>query len=126
VEITAIGDIPQNIFIDMELCDLNLDDFIYCKKDQSLVPTYFVKNKPPPLKSQQICHVMWQISQGIEFLHRMEMVHRDLKPANGIRLHYPPSNKDSPLFPQASHLEGGRLRYYNVTPIRNVCPDKGG
>jgi serine/threonine protein kinase len=86
VTITKIGDIPQNIFIDMELCDLNLDDFIHCRKD-GIVPTYFVKDEPPPVKSQQIWNVMSQIALGVEFLHGKKMVHRDLKPVNGIDCH---------------------------------------
>jgi serine/threonine protein kinase len=84
IAIMKIGDIPQNIFIDMELCDLNLDDFIYCRKDPAVVPTYFVKDQPPPLKSRQIWNIMSQIAQGVEFLHGKRMVHRDLKPVNGI------------------------------------------
>jgi len=84
VTITEIGDIPQNVFIDMELCDLTLHDYIYCKKDRSEDLPYFVKDQPPPMKSQQIWNVMLDIAQGVEFLHTKRMVHRDLKPVNGI------------------------------------------
>lgn len=87
VAITRIGDIPQNIFIDMELCDLNLDDFIHSKRDPAMVPAYFVKDQPPPLKSRQIWNIMSHIAQGVDFLHRKKMVHRDLKPVNGIDCH---------------------------------------
>ena len=70
------------MFIDMELCDLNLDDYIHCTKSEAMVPTYFIKDQPPPIKSLQIWNVMLHIANGVEFLHRKRMIHRDLKPAN--------------------------------------------
>jgi serine/threonine protein kinase len=82
VTVLKIGDITPFLFIDMELCDLNLDDYIYCKKDPSTVPINFIKDRPPPLKSQQIWNVMLHVGKGVEFLHGKRMVHRDLKPLN--------------------------------------------
>lgn len=72
-------------FIDMELCDLNLDEYIY----RSVPPVssesipYFIRNVPPPLKAQQIWNIMRQIASGVEHIHNLNLVHRDLKPANG-------------------------------------------
>jgi serine/threonine protein kinase len=84
VTILKIGDIPQNVFFDMELCDMNLADYIYGSENEgTVVATYFIKDHPPPLKSQQIWNVMLQITKGVEFLHGKKMVHRDLKPVNG-------------------------------------------
>jgi serine/threonine protein kinase len=85
VAILKIGDIPQNVFFDMELCDMNLADYIYGTLDESTAATYFIKDQPPPMKSRQIWNVMLQITRGVEFLHGKNMVHRDLKPVNGIR-----------------------------------------
>ena len=71
-------------FIDMELCDLNLDEYIHCTEPpypSASIP-YFIKNYPPPLKAQQIWNVMRQIASGVQHLHTMNMVHKDLKPAN--------------------------------------------
>ena len=82
VTVMRIGDIPPFLFIDMELCDLNLADYIYCTKDRASVPTYFIKDQSPPMKSCQIWNVMLQIAKGVEFLHVRKMVHRDLKPLN--------------------------------------------
>lgn len=89
VTILKIGDIPPFLFIDMELCDLNLDDYIYCRKDPSTVATYFIKDQPPPMKSQQIWNVMLHIARGVEFLHGKQMIHRDLKPLNSTALFSP-------------------------------------
>jgi serine/threonine protein kinase len=83
VAILKIGDIPQNVFFDMELCDMNLADYIYGTLDESTAATYLIKDQPPPMKSRQIWNVMLQITKGVEFLHGKNMVHRDLKPANG-------------------------------------------
>jgi len=82
VRILAKIGIYPNIFIDMELCDLNLEDFIHAKK--GTMPICFAKYVAVPFRWQQICHVMWHISKGIEFLHSKGMVHGDLKPVNGI------------------------------------------
>jgi serine/threonine protein kinase len=84
VTIQKIGDIPQNVFFDMELCDMNLSDYIYGTQDESSAATYFIKDQPPPMKSQQIWNVMLKITKGVEFLHAKNMVHRDLKPVSGI------------------------------------------
>ena len=69
-------------FIDMKL---NLSEYI-SRKD-SVAPSesipYFIKNAPPPLKSQQIWNIMHQIACGLTYIHNVHLVHRDLKPANG-------------------------------------------
>jgi serine/threonine protein kinase len=74
----------QDLFIDMELCDLNLRDYIRGTKPRDLVPAFFVRDQPPPMLARQIWHVMLQITTGVEYLHCQQVVHRDLKPANGI------------------------------------------
>jgi hypothetical protein len=47
-------------FIDMELCDINLHDYIYRETpiDPSESIPFFMKDAPPPLKAQQnmACH----------------------------------------------------------------------
>jgi serine/threonine protein kinase len=76
----------EDLFIDMELCDLDLAEFIAGGKPRESVPTFFVIDKPSPVKARQIWNIMLQIAKGIEYLHLKHIVHRDLKPANGIRL----------------------------------------
>jgi serine/threonine protein kinase len=71
-------------FIDMELCDLNLEDYIYRDPDlpiQSSVPR-FVKAAPSDVKVLQIWNIMKEITGGVDFIHDKNEVHRDLKPSN--------------------------------------------
>jgi len=85
VNVLRIGELRNTryLFIDMELCDLNLVEYIYCTKPREAVPTFFIKDQPPPMKACQIWTVLLQIVKGVEYLHHKHMVHRDLKPANG-------------------------------------------
>jgi len=84
ITVLKIGELRDTrfLFIDMELCDLNLAEYIHCTRAVSSVPTYFIKDQPPPLRAQQIWNVMLHIAKGIQYLHNKDMVHRDLKPAN--------------------------------------------
>jgi len=84
VRVLKIGELRDTrfLFIDMELCDLNLAEFIHCTRAQVSVPTYFIKDLSPPLKVRQIWNVMLQITKGVKYLHSKDIVHRDLKPAN--------------------------------------------
>ena len=53
VEVLRLGTIDDYQFIDMELCDLNLEEYIHRSEVPGLsksVP-YFVKDGPPPLES---------------------------------------------------------------------------
>jgi serine/threonine protein kinase len=84
VSVLRIGELRNSryLFIDMELCDLNLAEYLYCSKPRSQVATFFVKNQPPPMKARQIWTVMLQVTKGVEYLHGQDLIHRDLKPAN--------------------------------------------
>lgn len=88
VEVLKLGEL-RNVdyyFIDMELCDLNLSEYIH--RSIPLNPSesipYFIKNLPPPLKAQQIWNIMKQIANGVNYMHTARVVHRDLKPANSM------------------------------------------
>jgi serine/threonine protein kinase len=86
VAVLATGRLPASeyYYIDMELCDLDLAGFIHTKSqpDPTKSIPYFVKDYPPPMKSQQIWNVMKQITSGLTHLHSLNLVHRDMKPAN--------------------------------------------
>ncbi len=73
----------QYYFIDMELCDLNLADFIHGPASSNPSIPSLVKNVSPPLRALQIWNVMMQIAKGLVYIHSLDVVHRDLKPANG-------------------------------------------
>jgi len=86
VAVLRIGELRNSryyVFIDMELCDLNLAEYIYNTKPRDSVATYFINDQPPLIKAQQIWTVMVQVAKGVEYLHSQDTVHRDLKPANG-------------------------------------------
>src|SRR5271156_1077179 len=86
VEVLKLGELLNSdyYFIDMELCDLNLSEYIH--RSTPLNPSesipYFIRNSSPPLKAQQIWNIMKQIANGVNYLHTLKVVHRDLKPAN--------------------------------------------
>lgn len=72
-------------FIDMELCDLNLDTYIHRRWTtliESKMP-YFTIELPPSMKLAQIRGVVKDIASGLAYVHEHGEVHRDLKPANG-------------------------------------------
>jgi serine/threonine protein kinase len=88
VAVIAHGWIPEIpiYFIDMELCEGNLDDFIQSPQSFSL----FLSGNPRLLNinfvTYQPCHtwdIMEQIAAGVAFIHKCNEVHRDLKPQNG-------------------------------------------
>jgi serine/threonine protein kinase len=99
-------------FIDMELCELNLHDYIYqipSGRSESMyesIPSF--EKCAGAVSLLQIWRVMSQIASGVEYIHRKSYVHRDLKPANGET---PPSKADTHSFVlvQRFGVEVGRL-----------------
>jgi serine/threonine protein kinase len=94
VAVTSHGWIRDFYFIDMELCDLTLHDYIaYFDASGLLAPPFeiipqlspvFVEKKcSPTLKIQNILTIGTHIARGLEFMHGKGQVHRDLKPRNG-------------------------------------------
>jgi serine/threonine protein kinase len=103
----------QHYFIDMELCDLNLHQFI----DRTNPPNpsesipYFIKDATPPLRARQIWNVMKQIASGTKYLHGLRIVHRDLKPANSMLFSFVlAKHLYSSLFEKGCFVEVGGLR----------------
>ena len=90
VAVLRIGELANTsyYFIDMELCDLTLHDYIHPTKppDPAESLPVFIKDKPPPIKAQQIWNVMQQITSGLAYIHSLNLAHRDLKPANSKTL----------------------------------------
>lgn len=65
-------------YIDMELCDSNLEQFI---QDRSLSGTQVIS-------MEQIWIIMLHIARGVAFIHTQEEIHRDIKPRNSIYLFF--------------------------------------
>lgn len=76
-----------NYIIDMEVCRLNLHDYMYSSAKtppilQQCSPYY--ENNRNVDKVESIVDVMLQITSGVAFIHKLKEVHRNLKPSNGI------------------------------------------
>ena len=70
----------------MELCDMNLDKFIYQQLDWTpfTCPDHPAPDQHPPVwwRTTECLDIMFQITNGLEFIHGQGHVHRDLKPHN--------------------------------------------
>ena len=72
---------------DLELCEMNLGQFIKGEYINTLGSQYFA-----PLCAGDVpeCLTMWTImrhlTNGLDYIHSLREVHRDLKPQNGISL----------------------------------------
>lgn len=73
-------------FIDMECCDLNLEDYILRKwtPDVRARISYFTHDVPSRTRMSQLWDIMEDIAAGLTFIHTSNIIHRDLKPQNGI------------------------------------------
>ena len=79
-------------FIDMELCALDLSEYIYGQRslprENFFEPIHnglFVsKNDRPLSKVRNVWAIMKEIGAGLKFIHDHNLVHRDLKPKNSI------------------------------------------
>jgi serine/threonine protein kinase len=72
-------------FIDMELCDMNLETFIHGESSGTIDADSLYSPIHPSslLKVEQIRGIVTDITDGLAYIHGHGEVHRDLKPANG-------------------------------------------
>jgi len=72
-------------YIDMELCVINLEQFIRRRRTLTMYP--FWSFPPETARGPDICFNLWgitrQIASGLAFIHNEGEIHRDLKPQNG-------------------------------------------
>ena len=75
-------------FIDMELCDLNLEQWIYRSWDHLTVQKlpFLTAELPPRARMGQVWDIMEDITRAVAFIHGAHEIHRDLKPSNGSNL----------------------------------------
>ena len=94
-------------FIDMELCDFNLQQYIYEPDTLNWMPT---------LDMQTMLKIMTDVSRGLAFIHENKKIHRDIKPQNSTPLlHF---NNASPVFATEWGVENCRLWIFNGRHIR--------
>lgn len=83
-------------YLDMELCDFNLETHIIKWKE--------LKLSSAPQKQHrfiEIKKIMSDISEGIVFIHQKREIHRDLKPQNGKQRFYGKTNFESSILQNA-------------------------
>jgi serine/threonine protein kinase len=93
VRILDYGWASNFFFIDMELCDFALSDYIKYHEGGGSIGFIDMSLFAPVLATKDCSLLervrnMWvigtHITSGLEFLHSHKHVHRDLKPANGM------------------------------------------
>jgi serine/threonine protein kinase len=76
-------------YIDMELCNMSLDNYLHPKHppDASNLLPCFVKGGASD-SLVQMWTIMSQIACGVDYIHRQHKIHRDIKPANSMTLDF--------------------------------------
>ena len=84
IQYIADGEILSDsiYFIDMELCDINLDEYMNGTQNISGIHGLPAWNKEDP-DLFLIVAIVQQLLSGLDFMHKKQMVHRDLDPKNG-------------------------------------------
>jgi len=74
-------------FIDMELCDISLGNYLLGQELKNVVNWATVREQgDTPTHTYKI---LQQILNGLVYIHCLDEVHRDLSPQNGICSHLP-------------------------------------
>ena len=86
VPVLRLGEFPSSYhFLDMELCDINLEKYItrdWTTSVQAKMP-FFTAEMSPLMRMFQVWEIMENITSAVAFIHENKEVHRDLKPRNG-------------------------------------------
>jgi serine/threonine protein kinase len=87
VQILRIEMSSPNHYIDMELCDGTLNNYIdwhnNLKPSNAERPEFkFIQDLPPMTKVGSTGKIMTDIAGGVVCIHHHDVVHRDLKPSN--------------------------------------------
>jgi len=80
VAVYRCGRLPDSLYyyIDMEFCDLNLQEYIYDFERRGSTASKGLS----PLDTKAVLQIMRDVSRGLTFIHERKEVHRDIKPHN--------------------------------------------
>jgi len=83
VAVYRYGKLPDSLYyyIDMELCELNLEEYIH-EFEFKLSSTSQELPSLLPLDTKSLMLIMRDVSRGLAFIHENDEVHRDIKPRN--------------------------------------------
>ena len=115
VAVLQFGKFPGSYFyfLDMELCDLNLDAYIHRRWTENirLKSPHLIEadELPESERLAQVGVIAKDIVTGVAFIHSHKEIHRDLKPQNGTYF-FRKTLMHSPLFLQRRRLEDRRFR----------------
>jgi serine/threonine protein kinase len=80
---------PACYYLDMELCDLDLESYIFqdipSEIFDSIQENLAVHLPEASNKMVPVWRIMLDICNGVRFIHEHQEVHRDLKPKNGTK-----------------------------------------
>ena len=84
VRVWRIGRIPglQFYYVDMEFCDFSLGDYV----DSSEKYIFRLPNNFTQDFQRRCLDILTQITNGLAFLHSLDVMHLNLKPSNGLFL----------------------------------------
>jgi serine/threonine protein kinase len=80
MEVYRQGEVTDSAYyyIDMELCDENLDQFMRAHRPSS----------SSPIQLPLVWNIMVQITSGLAFIRELGEIHRDIKPRNSMRTYF--------------------------------------
>lgn len=121
----------SHCFIDMELCETNLEEYIhhretvYHEAPHLLTDPVFVGDDcEPSLHIWNSWVIANNIIRGISFIHARGYTHRDLKPANGKLVLSRRTINASAVFTSHENLESWRLWNHFGSDFETSCDNK--
>jgi serine/threonine protein kinase len=84
VAIIGTGRLPHTplSYIDTELCDLTLRDYIQDQVMATMVDSVFYSYGKIWPRLHVALSIFNDVTEGVSFIHTMDLVHRDIKPEN--------------------------------------------
>jgi serine/threonine protein kinase len=80
---------PACYYLDMELCDLNLESYIFQNVSPEIIASIHdalaVNSQEASNRMVPVWRIILDICNGVRFIHEHQEVHRDLKPKNGTK-----------------------------------------